>query len=348
MNATTPRFLSMIAPDDWHLHVRDGDALKSVVLYSAKQFKRAIIMPNLNPPVTTVTQAGAYKKRILDTLPEETDFTPLMTLYLTDNTSVSEIKKAKESGIIHAIKLYPANATTNSSLGVTDVKKCFLVFEVMQKMGLPLLLHGETADPAVDIFDRESVFIDTTLTFLSKSFPELKMVLEHVTTKEAVDYVKEANRFLGATITPHHLLFNRNHILQGGISPHYYCLPILKKEEDREALINAVSSNNERFFSGTDSAPHPKKLKEQARGNAGCFSGLHALELYAKAFDENNILDQLEAFTSINGPNFYGLPKNTEKISLKKEKWIIPEELSFGNDTLVPLMAGETLNWKLQ
>lgn len=345
MSQSDSSSITITLPDDWHLHLRDDAALKAVVPHAASQFKRAIIMPNLRPPIVTTEQAALYKERILQALPKNTRFEPLMTLYLTDNTAPDEIKRAKDSGFIHGIKLYPAGATTNSDAGVSDLKHCYKTIEEMQRIGMPLLMHGEVTDPEVDIFDREKVFIDRVLIPLKQSFPALKIVFEHITTKDAAQYVSTAEGSIGATITPHHLLFNRNIIFQSGIRPHYYCLPVLKREENRKALVNAVSSGNKRFFIGTDSAPHAKGLKENACGCAGCYNGLHAIELYAKAFDENNMLDCLEAFVSENGPVFYGLPKNTEKISLYRKTWTIPEELPFGNETLVPLMAGEKLDW---
>jgi dihydroorotase len=338
--------IEIIRPDDWHLHLRDGDALKSVIGHSATQFRRAIIMPNLRPPVTTTRQAAAYHQRISALIPADSGFEPLMTLYLTDNTSPDEIKKARESGIVHAIKLYPAGATTNSDAGVTDIAKCMKTLESMQLYGLPLLMHGEVTDPEVDIFDREAVFIDRVLRPLKKALPELKIVFEHITTKDAAQYVEQAEGEIGATITAHHLLFNRNALFTGGICPHYYCLPVLKREENRKALVRAATSGHSRFFIGTDSAPHARNLKENACGCAGCYTALHAIELYAKAFDDNHALEHLEAFASLNGARFYGLPLNTEKITLVKQPWQIPDGFPFGNDTVVPLMAGQSLNWK--
>ena len=343
----TTTSLTITQPDDWHVHLRDGIGLQSVLPHTARQFARAIIMPNLRPPVTNTKQASDYRDRILDALPRGVNFEPLMTLYLTDKTSAAEIKLAKQSGFIHGIKLYPAGATTNSDAGVTDLKHCSEALEAMQEVGLPLLMHGEVTDQRVDIFDREAVFIDKVLLPLRRDMPELRIVFEHITTQEAADYVSSASDNIAATITPHHLLYNRNIIFEGGIRPHYYCLPVLKREQNRVALITAATSNNPRFFAGTDSAPHPKGLKEHPCGCAGCYTALHALELYASAFDQAGALDRLEAFTSFNGADFYRLPRNKVKITLIQEHWIIPEELEFGDLSVVPLAAGEALNWKL-
>ena len=340
--------LTIIQPDDWHLHLRDGDVLKSTVPQAARQFHRAIIMPNLKPPVTTTEKALEYRKRILDALPSGSDFEPLMTLYLTDNTSPEDIKRAKESGIIHGAKLYPAGATTNSDAGVTSLDNCIATLEEMQKQGLPLLMHGEVTDPSIDIFDREAVFIDRVLIPLRKKLPDLKIVFEHITTREAAQYVSEAEGYIGATVTAHHLLFNRNSLFQGGIRPHYYCLPILKREENRQALLKAVSTENRRFFMGTDSAPHAQGAKENACGCAGCYTALHAIELYVQAFDEIGALEKIEWFTSINGPKFYNQNVNRNKITLVKKEWTIPQDLPFGENRVIPLMAGETLNWQLK
>lgn len=340
--------LSIIQPDDWHLHLRDGDVLDSTVPQAAKQFGRAIIMPNLRPPVVTTKDAINYRQRILNALPKGAEFEPLMTLYLTDNTQSEEIRHARESGIVHGVKLYPAGATTNSDAGVTSLDNCIKTLEEMQKQGIPLLMHGEVTDPEIDIFDREAVFIDKVLIPLRKKLPNLKIVFEHITTKAAAEYVTEADGYIGATVTPHHLLFNRNSLFAGGIRPHYYCLPILKREENRQALIKAVTCKNARFFAGTDSAPHARNTKESSYGCAGCYTASHAIELYVKAFQEAGQLDKLEWFTSINGPKFYNLPVNRNKITLVKEKWQIPEELPFGKDRVVPLMAGEFLDWKLK
>jgi dihydroorotase len=339
--------ITLVRPDDWHLHLRDGAAMASVLPHSARQFGRAIIMPNLKPPVTTTAQALAYRQRITDALSPGIRFEPLMTLYLTDNTPAEEIHRARESGAVHAVKLYPAGATTNSDAGVTDLSKCYRTLEAMQAVGMPLLVHGEVTDPAVDVFDREAVFIERVMQPLRRDMPELKVVFEHITTKDAAQYVSEASGAIAATITAHHLLYNRNEIFRGGIRPHYYCLPILKREEHRFALVAAATSGSARFFLGTDSAPHPKGLKEHACGCAGCYTALHAMELYAQAFDQADALDKLEAFASFNGPAFYGLPRNTETIELRRETWTLPAELPFGDATIVPLNGGENLAWKL-
>lgn len=346
MPASQPNRIDIIQPDDWHLHLRDGDALKSVTSHSAAQFGRAIIMPNLPSPVTTTAQALAYRQRIMAALPENTRFEPLMTLYLTDNTSPDEIRKARESGMVYAVKLYPAGATTNSDAGVTDISLCMKTLEAMQRFNMPLLMHGEVTDPGVDIFDREAVFIDKVLIPLRKKLPELKIVFEHITTKEAAKYVAQAEGQIGATITAHHLLFNRNALFTGGLCPHYYCLPVLKREENRQALLEAAASGNSRFFLGTDSAPHPRNRKESACGCAGCYTALHAIELYAQAFESRQALDKLEAFASLNGPKFYGLPPNRERIVLERQTWQVPESLPFGEESVVPLMAAQKLNWK--
>lgn len=338
--------LTITRPDDWHLHLRDGAALAAVLPDTARQFARAIIMPNLKPPVTTVAQAQAYRARILAALPAGMQFEPLMTLYLTDNTSAEEIAAAKASGFVHGVKLYPAGATTNSDAGVTDIRRCYPALEAMQRAGLPLLVHGEVTDPAIDIFDREAVFIEQVMTPLRRDMPELKVVFEHITTKDAAQYVRDASGPVGATITAHHLLYNRNAIFTGGIRPHYYCLPVLKRETHREALVAAATSGSERFFLGTDSAPHARGLKEHACGCAGCYTALHAMELYAEAFDAAGALDKLEAFASFNGPAFYGLPRNTGTLTLEREDWQLPAELPYGDTTLVPLRGGEMLRWK--
>lgn len=347
MTQTDTQKLTIIQPDDFHLHLRDGEVLQSTVPQAAKQFSRAIIMPNLKPPVTTTEQAQQYRQRILDHLPEGSSFTPLMTLYLTDNTPAEEIRKAKESGIVYGVKLYPAGATTNSDAGVTSLSKCTATLEEMQKQGIPLLMHGEVTTEGIDIFDREAVFIDQVLIPLRKDFPDLKIVFEHITTKAAAEYVTDAEGFIGATVTPQHLIFNRNHLLVGGIHPHYYCLPILKREENRQALLKAVTQNNRRFFAGTDSAPHAKSAKENACGCAGCYSASHAIELYATIFEQQDALDQLEWFTAINGPKFYNLAVNKKQVTLKRKTWQIPESMPFGSDQVVPLMAGENIGWKL-
>jgi dihydroorotase len=339
--------ITLTRPDDWHLHLRDGAALASVLPHSASQFGRAIVMPNLKPPVSTTAQAIAYRERILAALPVGMRFEPLMVLYLTDNTPPDEIRRAKDSGIVHAVKFYPAGATTNSDAGVTALSKCYKTLEVMQQVGMPLLVHGEVTDPAVDIFDREAVFIERVMQPLRRDMPALKVVFEHITTKDAAQYVAEGEGPIGATITAHHLLYNRNEIFKGGIRPHYYCLPVLKREEHRQALVRVATSGSPRFFLGTDSAPHPKGLKEHACGCAGCYTALHAMELYAEAFDKAGALDKLEAFASLNGPQFYGLPRNSDRITLRREPWILPAELPLGEATIVPLNAGETIGWKL-
>ncbi len=338
--------LTITRPDDWHLHVRDGETLKSVLPHTASQFKRAIIMPNLKPPVTTTEQAGAYRERILAALPQGADFEPLMTLYLTEKTTPEEIRRAKASGFVHALKLYPAGATTNSDAGVTDLKRCYGTLEAMQEVGLPLLVHGEVTDPEIDIFDREAVFIDRVMQPLRLAMPELKVVFEHITTKDAADYVIHASDFTAATITPQHMLYNRNEIFKGGIRPHYYCLPILKREVHRAALVAAATSGSKKFFLGTDSAPHTKGAKEQACGCAGCYTALHGLELYLHAFERARALDKFEAFASFNGPDFYRLPRNTGTITLRRETWRIPSEVVMGDSTVVPLDAGGQLHWK--
>ncbi|MES1976609.1 MAG: dihydroorotase [Pseudomonadota bacterium] len=338
--------LTITRPDDWHLHVRDGDALNTVVPHTAAQFGRAIIMPNLRPPVTTAAQAVAYRERIQAAVPKGATFEPLMTLYLTDNMPPDEIRRAREAGVV-ALKLYPAGATTNSDAGVTDMRKTWKTLEAMQKEGLLLLVHGEVTSADIDLFDREAVFIDTQLIPLRKDFPELKIVFEHITTKEAAVYVRDADRFTAATITAHHLLYNRNAIFTGGIRPHYYCLPVLKRETHRVALVEAATSGSNKFFLGTDSAPHPAHLKEHATGCAGCYTSHAAMELYAEAFEAAGALDKLEAFASFNGPAFYGLPRNKGTITLKKESWTPPESYPFGDAELKPLRSGESLAWKL-
>ncbi|GAB3625180.1 dihydroorotase [Pandoraea terrae] len=340
--------LTLTRPDDWHLHVRDGAVMQAVLPDTARQFGRAIIMPNLKPPVTTTSQAEAYRARILEARPAGNTFEPLMTLYLTDNTPADEIRRAKASGFVHGVKLYPAGATTNSDAGVTDLAKCRAALEAMQDVGMPLLVHGEVTDPAIDIFDREKVFIDQVMIPLRRDFPALKVVFEHITTKDAAQYVAQSEGPVGATITAHHLLYNRNAIFTGGIRPHYYCLPVLKREIHRVALVAAATSGNPRFFLGTDSAPHPRGLKEHACGCAGCYTALHAVELYAEAFDQAGALDKLEGFASFHGPDFYGLPRNTGKITLVREDWQLPAELPMGDTTLVPLRGGETISWKLK
>jgi dihydroorotase len=347
MTTSSIQQLTITRPDDWHLHLRDGDALKTVLPHTAAQFARAIVMPNLKPPVTTTELAGAYRERILAALPEGLSFEPLMTLYLTDNTPPDEIRRAKDSGFVHAVKLYPAGATTNSDAGVTDLRKCYKTLEVMQEVGMPFLVHGEVTSPEIDLFDREAVFIDTVMKPLRADMPELKVVFEHITTSDAAAYVAEASGPIAATITAHHLLYNRNEIFKGGIRPHYYCLPVLKRETHRQALVKAATSGNPRFFLGTDSAPHAKGVKEHACGCAGCYTALHAMELYAQAFDQVGALDKLEGFASFFGPDFYQLPRNAGSMTLKRESWTLPSELSYLDGSLVPLNAGEIINWKV-
>jgi dihydroorotase len=344
---TSPDQLNIIRPDDWHLHVRDGEGMKAVIPFTSRQCGRAIIMPNLTPPVTTTGMARAYKDRILDAIPENDNFLPLMTLYLTDNTSAEEIKIAVDSGLVYAVKLYPAGATTNSDAGVTDIKKCYPALEMMQQLGLPLLVHGEVTDKHIDIFDREKQFIEDRLSPLSEDFPDLKIVFEHITTKDAVQFVLSGSDNIGATITAHHLLMNRNDMLVGGIRPHLYCLPVLKREIHRQALVEAAISGSKKFFMGTDSAPHAKGNKETACGCAGMFTAFAAIELYAEVFENANALEKLEAFSSLNGPLFYGLSPNSDSITLKQEEWVVPESYTFGDDVVVPLRAGQTMRWKL-
>jgi dihydroorotase len=346
-NTSSISSITLTRPDDWHLHLRDGPAMVSVLPHTARQFARAIVMPNLRPPITTTVQAGQYRERILAALPDGVKFEPLMVLYLTDDTAPDEIRRAKDSGFIHAVKLYPAGATTNSAAGVTDLTRCYKTLEVMQQLGMPLLVHGEVTDPQVDIFDREAVFIDRVMRPLRLDLPELKVVFEHITTLQAVDYVSEASRFTAATITAHHLLYNRNEIFKGGIRPHFYCLPVLKREEHRQALVRAAISDSGKFFLGTDSAPHPKGLKEHSCGCAGCYTALHALEMYIQAFDDANALAKLEAFASFNGPAFYGLPRNKGTVTLHRENWTLPEELPLGDSSVVPLNAGESIGWRM-
>ena len=335
-------------PDDWHVHLRDGDALKAVAPQTARQFKRAIVMPNLRPPIVTVDDADAYRARIMAALPAGCGFTPLMTLYLTDRMSASEIERATASDFVHAIKYYPAGATTNSDSGVTALSNVYPAIEAMEKCGLPLLIHGEVTDPNVDMFDRERVFVDTLLTDLVRDFPALRIVVEHVTTREATDFVAAASPHVAATITPQHLLYSRNALFVGGIRPHNYCLPILKREAHRQALVAAATSGNPKFFLGTDSAPHSKATKEHACGCAGCYSAPAAIELYAEAFEAAGALDRLEGFASNHGADFYRLPRNEGTITLTREEWTIPAEVAFGSERIVPLKAGETIRWKLQ
>src|SRR6185312_218760 len=338
--------LRLTRPDDWHLHVRDGEALRTVVPHSARQFGRAIIMPNLKPPVTTTAQALAYRERIRAAVPPGLRFEPLMTLYLTDNLPPDEIAAARDAGVV-AVKLYPAGATTNSDAGVTDMRKTYPTLEAMQRAGLLLLVHGEVTAPEIDLFDREAVFIEQQLIPLRRDFPELKIVFEHITTKEAAQYVNEADRFTGATITAHHLLYNRNALFTGGIRPHYYCLPVLKRETHRQALLAAATSGSPKFFLGTDSAPHPAHLKEHASGCAGCYTAHAAIEMYAEAFDDAGALDKLEGFASFHGADFYGLPRNKDQITLRRETWTLPESFAFGEAELKPLRAGEVLPWRM-
>ncbi len=339
--------ITLARPDDWHLHLRDGDALKSVLPHSAAQFARAIVMPNLRPPVTTVAAAGAYRQRILAALPEGATFEPLMTLYLTDNTPADEIRRAADSGFVKAVKLYPAGATTNSDAGVTDLAKCDAALAEMEKAGMPLLVHGEVTDPAIDIFDREKVFIETVLQPLLVRRPGLRVVFEHITTADAAQFVSAAGDNVAATITAHHLLYNRNALFVGGVRPHYYCLPVLKREKHRAALVSAAISGSRKFFLGTDSAPHARNNKEATCGCAGCYTAHAALELYAEAFEAAGALDRLEAFASFNGPDFYRLPRNSTRVTLEKVQWQVPEAFEFaGGDSLVPLRAGESLAWR--
>lgn len=341
--------ITITRPDDWHLHLRDGEQLRAVLPHTAKQFARAIIMPNLKPPVVTTEMALAYRARILAALPValQNHFEPLMTLYLTDNTPPSEIIRAKESGVIHGVKLYPAGATTNSDAGVTDIAKCHNTLAAMERNNLPLLVHGEVTDADVDVFDREKVFIDRILIPLIRHFPGLRIVFEHVTTRDAVQFVTEASERIAATITAHHLLLNRNAIFQGGIRPHHYCLPVLKREMHRQALLEAATSGNSKFFLGTDSAPHAQMSKENACGCAGIFTAHAAIEFYAAAFEQAGALNKLAAFASFHGADFYQLPRNTSSITLKKESWIVPERFDYSEEQLIPLYAGTPLNWKL-
>ena len=338
--------LTLTRPDDWHVHLRDGAALNTVVPHTAAQFARAIVMPNLKPPVTNTAMAMAYKQRILAALPSGMAFEPLMTLYLSDDMPADEIHRAHEAGVA-AVKLYPAGATTNSSAGVTDIRHTHASLEAMQRVGMPLLVHGEVTDTEVDLFDREAVFIDRHLQPLRRDFPELKIVFEHITTQEAAHYVAQAGAFTAATITAHHLLYNRNAIFLGGVRPHYYCLPVLKREVHRQALLQAATSGSDRFFLGTDSAPHPAHLKEHASGCAGCYTALSALELYAEAFDSVGALSQLEGFASLHGPAFYGLPRNTGTVTLQRQTWTLPESVSLGDASLKPLRGGEELHWQM-
>ena len=339
--------LTITRPDDWHLHLRDGALMQSVLPDTARQFARAIVMPNLRPPVTTTALALEYRQRILAALPAGMKFEPLMTLYLTDNTSAEEIRKAKASGVVHAVKLYPAGATTNSDAGVTDIRNTYAALEEMQRCGMPLLVHGEVTDSNIDIFDREAVFIERVMQPLLRDLPELRVVFEHITTLDAAQFVADAPATLAATLTPQHLLYNRNALLAGGIRPHYYCLPILKRETHRVALVKAATSGNKKFFLGTDSAPHAQHTKEAACGCAGCYTAHTALELYAEAFEAAGALDKLEAFASFYGADYYGLPRNTDTVTLRRESWQVPDSIGFGEHRLVPLRAGEAMQWKL-
>ena len=339
--------LTITHPDDWHLHLRDGALMQSVLPDTARQFACAIVMPNLRPPITTTAQAQAYRGRILAALPAGARFEPLMTLYLTDKTTAQEIQRARQSGVVHAVKLYPAGATTNSDAGVTDIRKTYVALEEMQRCGMPLLVHGEVTDSNVDVFDREAVFIERVLQPLLRDLPQLRVVFEHITTRDAVQFITEAPDNIAATITAHHLLYNRNAMLVGGIRPHYYCLPVLKRETHREALGKAASSGSKKFFLGTDSAPHAQHTKETACGCAGIYTAHAAIELYAEAFEQLGALDKLEGFASFYGSDFYRLPRNTSRITLRKKSWRVPDSLTFGEHRLVPLRAGENVNWSL-
>jgi dihydroorotase len=343
----TQQTLTLTRPDDWHLHLRDGDGLKAVAGHSAERFHRAIVMPNLKPPVTTTEQAMAYRERILAALPADSDFEPLMTLYLTDNTSPEEIQRAVESGMVKAVKLYPAGATTNSDFGVTHIHKPEAALNTMAELGMPLLVHGEVTEAHVDIFDREAEFLDTVLKPLLEHIPDLKVVAEHITTREMADFVLHAGDQVGATITPQHLLLNRNAMLVGGMRPHNYCLPVLKRESHREVLMEVATSGNKKFFLGTDSAPHPKGAKESACGCAGIYSAHAAIELYAEAFEQVGALDKLEGFASHHGPDFYGLPRNSDTITLERQEWEVPASYPFGDEVVVPFRAGEKIGWRL-
>ncbi|KJU76957.1 dihydroorotase [Ectopseudomonas oleovorans] len=339
--------LTLLRPDDWHIHLRDGAVLPHTVGDAARTFGRAIIMPNLVPPVRNAAEADAYRQRILAARPAGSRFEPLMVLYLTDNTSPEDVRAAKASGFVHAAKLYPAGATTNSDSGVTSIDKIFPALEAMAEVGMLLLVHGEVTRAEIDVFDREKAFIDEHLTRVVERFPTLKVVFEHITTRDAVQFVEATSANVGATITAHHLLYNRNHMLVGGIRPHFYCLPILKRNVHQEALLDAATSGNVKFFLGTDSAPHVKHAKEAACGCAGCYTAYAAIELYAEAFEQRGALDKLEAFASFHGPDFYGMPRNSDSITLEREEWTVPATLPLGDNSVVPLRAGETLRWKL-
>ena len=340
--------ITLTRPDDWHLHLRDGEALKSVLADTARRFARAIVMPNLRAPVTTVAAAAGYRDRIISVLPPGSDFEPLMTLYLTDDTRPAEIHKARASGIVHAVKYYPAGATTNSDSGVTDIRNCTDALEAMAETGMPLLIHGEVTDAQIDVFDRERCFIERTMIALIQRLPRLRIVMEHITTANAVTFVRNAPDNVAATITAHHLLLNRNELFRGGIRPHYYCLPILKREEHRRELVKAATSGNPKFFLGTDSAPHARHTKETACGCAGIYTAHAGIELYAEAFDAAGSLDKLEGFASYHGADFYGLARNSQKITLVRSAWSVPEEISYGADTLVPLRGGSTVAWTIE
>jgi dihydroorotase len=339
--------ITLTRPDDWHLHLRDGVAMQTVLPDTARRFARAIVMPNLKPPVTTTEMAVAYRERILAALPQGAHFEPLMTLYLTDNTPPAEIAKAKQSGLVHGVKLYPAGATTHSDAGVTDIAKCYGALEAMEEHGMPLLVHAEVTSPLVDVFDREQVFIGRHLVPLLERFKKLRLVFEHITTHQAVDFVKSQSSNVAATITAHHLLYSRNAMFAGGIRPHMFCLPVLKREEHRWALIAAATSGNPKFFLGTDSAPHARSAKESACGCAGIYTAHAAIELYAEVFEQAKALDKLEAFASFYGADYYGLPRNTDTITLEKSSWEVPATIPLGDDVLVPLRAGESVSWKL-
>lgn len=340
--------LTLCRPDDWHLHLRDGEALRAVLPDTARRFARAIVMPNLRPPVRTVDEAAAYRQRILAALPAGMRFQPLMTLYLTDGTAPAEVARARASGFVHAVKYYPAGATTHSDLGVTAVERAFPAIAAMEAEGVPLLVHGEVTDREVDVFDREAVFIDRILIPLLERFPDLKLVLEHVTTRQGIDFVRAGGDKVAATITAHHLLYNRNALFQGGLRPHYYCLPVLKREAHRQALIEAATSGSPKFFLGTDSAPHAQSAKECGCGCAGMYTACAAIELYAEAFEAAGALHRLEAFASHFGADFYGLPRNAETITLVRRPWEVPASLNYGQERLVPLRAGETVAWALE
>jgi dihydroorotase len=342
----SPQSLTLTRPDDWHLHLRDGAAMAAVLPATARQFARAIVMPNLKPPVVTAAQAIEYRGRIVNALPAGSDFKPLMTLYLTDQLAPAEITRAKAAGVV-AVKLYPAGATTNSDAGVTDMRQVSATLEAMQREGMLLLVHGEVTDPSIDVFDREAVFIERVMQPLRRDFPALKVVFEHITTREAAQYVADSDANTAATVTAHHLLYNRNAIFMGGLRPHYYCLPVLKREVHRQALVGAATSGSTKFFLGTDSAPHAAALKEASVCGAGCYTAPAALELYAEAFEAANALDKLEAFASFNGPDFYGLPRNSGTVTLRREPWQLPDSVPFGDAQLKPLRGGETLNWRL-